>query len=262
MRPATTWALVLLTLLGGVAHAADPTADMSEVLSALKRARTLAARGQVEVTVLFPPREVPTRRAAALPVLTVRPALLQKNFSVTRVGPETVAGRAATVFDLTPKAGQAARWRLWVDTVWNVPLAFEERSVNGDLARRAVFTRVNAAPARQTLTLPPLPAGLNGALARALPGLRLPPGFVPSGVQARPAGREVTLTDGLNTLTLVVSARNVRAAPGVASRRVGGVFVWLVGNLPQNNLTTALSGIRSADETPLGTFQAPAPSNP
>ncbi|MBZ9753318.1 transcriptional regulator [Deinococcus sp. HMF7604] len=251
-------ALALLTLLGSAAQAAD----VDDVLNALKRARTLVARGQAEVTVLFPPREVPTRRAAALPVLTVRPALVQQNFAVTRLGAAAVAGRPAVLFELIPKVGQAARWRLWVDEVWKVPLAFEERSAGGDLARRAVFTKVGATLTRQALAQPPLPGGLADALARALPGLRLPPGFVPSGIGARPAGREVTLTDGLNTLTLVVARRNVKAAPGVASRRVGGAYVWLVGNLPHNELNAALAGIRRADEAPLGTFQAAPSSHP
>ena len=145
-RPLT---LLLLTL--GTAHAGD----LEDVQAALKQARTQVARGQAEVTVLFPPRATPTRAAAQLPALTVRPALLARNFSVTRTGTEQVAGRDAARFTLTPKVGDAARWTLWVDLKWNVPLAFEERGADGTLARRAALTRVQPAPARATRPAPP-----------------------------------------------------------------------------------------------------------
>lgn len=254
-----TRSLTLLLLTLGTAHAGD----LEDVQAALKQARTQVARGQAEVTVLFPPRATPTRAAAQLPALTVRPALLAKNFSVTRTGTEQVAGRDAARFTLTPKVGDAARWTLWVDLRWNVPLAFEERGADGTLARRAALTRVQSGTARVTRPAPPAaPAGLRAALTRALPGLRLPPGFTPVGVQPRGQGLEVALTDGLNGLTLVVAPQDVKAAPGVASRRVGKVFVWLVGNLPQPTLQAALAGVRSATPDPLGTFSASPDSNP
>ncbi|WP_371810022.1 sigma-E factor regulatory protein RseB domain-containing protein [Deinococcus sp. JMULE3] len=252
-----TLSLLLLTL--GTAHAGD----LEDVQAALKKARTQVARGQAEVTVLFPPRPDPTRTATQLPALTVRPALLARNFNVTRGGTEQVAGRDATRFTLTPKLGDAARWTLWVDLKWNVPLAFEERGADGTLARRAALTRVQAGIARVNRPAPPAaPEGLRAALNRALPGLRLPPGFIPVAVQARGKGLEVALTDGLNVLALVVAPQDVKAAPGVASRRVGQRFVWLVGNLPQPTLQAALAGVRSATPDPLGTFSAPADSNP
>ncbi|MBZ9713330.1 transcriptional regulator [Deinococcus multiflagellatus] len=260
--------LALGLALLGAAQAAGPEAEMAEVLGALKQARTLAARGQAEVTVLFPPRPEPTRRAATLPTVPARPNLIAQNFTATRVGPDTVAGRAVIRYDLTPKVGQAARWSLWVDTAWNVPLAYEERSAGGALARRAAFVKVGAAPVRQNVAPPAVPAGLRAALAQALPGLRLPPGFVPSGVGRRAAGMDIVLTDGLNTLTLVLARRDVAAAPGVASRRVAGGFVWLVGNLPPGPLGAALSGITRTDQTPLNPFQvtsrrlSPTPAPP
>ncbi|GMA15629.1 transcriptional regulator [Deinococcus metallilatus] len=244
-------------LLLGVAHASDT----DDLVSALRQARTLAARGTVEVSVLFPPRAVPTRQARVLPAVPFRPALLAQHFTVTRAQAPPLAGRDVTRFDLTPKVGQAARWTLWIDRVWNVPLAYEERTADGTLARRAAFTQVEPQPVRRQVTVPAIPAGLRAALLAALPGLRLPPGFTSAGVRARPAGgTEVTLSDGANVLALVIAPRNVRAAPGVASRRVGDRFVWLVGNLPDEPLRAALAGIRAVDEEALGTFLAPADS--
>ncbi|MFT2720087.1 transcriptional regulator [Deinococcus sp. A31D244] len=250
---------LLLAALGGAAHATDT----DDLLAALKRARTLAARGQAEVTVLFPPRAVPTRAANALPVVAVRPALLLKNFAVVNAGPQSVAGRDAVRFDLTPKVGGAGHWSLWVDRTWNVPLAFEERRADGTAVRRAAFLKVNAAPAKVAAAVPAVPEGLRGALGRALPGLSLPAGFTPVGVRARTAGGvEVTLSDGLNVLALVLAPQDVRGAPGVASRRVGKVFVWLVGNLPDAELRAALAGVRRASADTLGTFAGPGDSNP
>lgn len=242
-------------LLGLLLTTTAEASDLDDLLVVLKKARTFAARGQVEVTVLFPPRAVPTRTVGALPALPVRPGLLANAFGATRTDGEPVAGRDTVRYELIPKAGQAARWTVWVDQVWKVPLAFEERTAGGELARRAVFQKVNAKLARVSLGVPGPPAGLRGALLRALPGLRLPPGFVPVEVRARAGGGlDITLSDGLNVLALVTAPRGVRAAPGVATRRVGTGFVWLVGTLPPAELKRALEGVRGVDEAGLGTF--------
>ena len=58
---------------------------------------------------------------------------------------------------------------------------------------------------------------------------------------------EVVLSDGLNVLALVASRSGVKAAAGVAVRRLDGSALWLVGNLPQSALETALAGVQSLD---------------
>lgn len=251
-------ALLAALLLAGMARAAD--AD--DLAAALRQARTLAARGTAEITVYFPPRTAqPTRTAATLPAVPFRPALIAQHFTVTRAEAGPVAGRDVTRFDLTPKVGQAARWSVWIDRAWNVPLAFEEWGADGTLARRAAFTAVNSRPARVSRPVPPVPPGLRAAVLAALPGLRLPPGFTPTAVKLRPSGgTEITLTDGANVLALVLAPRGVQAAPGVASRRVGGSAVWLVGNLPEGPLRAALRNVRAVDTAGLGTFLAPSAS--
>ncbi|WP_211248884.1 transcriptional regulator [Deinococcus frigens] len=244
-------ALVGLLVLSGAADASG--AD--DLLAALKQARTLEARGTVEVTVLFPPRDLPTKTAGALPRVPFRPGLITRNFNISRAGQEAVAGRTTTRFELTPKVGQAARWTLWIDLEWNIPLAYQESFPDGTPARRAVFQQVSAQPARVKVALPALPQGLRPAVLAALPGLRLPAGIQPVGVRSRPnGGLEVSLTDGVNVFALVTAPRGVRAAPGIASRKVGGGFVWLVGNLPQNVLETALAKVGRGDTAGLGTF--------
>jgi len=245
----------------------ESSTPAEELMAALRKARTLAARGTAEVSVFFPPRTVPTRTARALPVVPFRPALIERHFTVTRREAPPVVGRDVTRFDLVPKVGQAARWTLWVDRAWNIPLAFEERMPGGTLARRAAFSEVSPQPARVQAPVPPIPPGLRAAVLAALPGLRFPPGFTPTAAGPRPGGGlEVTLSDGANVLALVLAPRNVRAAPGVASRRVGGVgapatrFVWLVGNLPDGPLRGALTGVRGVEEARVGTFLVPQSS--
>ncbi|CAM3402042.1 Sigma E regulatory protein, MucB/RseB [Deinococcus saxicola] len=232
---------------------------MDDLLSALKQARTLEARGTVEVTVLFPPRELPTKSAKALPRVPFRPGLLTRSFRVSRMGQEAVAGRPTSRFELIPKNTQAARWTLWIDQEWNIPLAYQESFPDGTPARRAVFQKVNARPATVQLALPAPAGGLRAALLSALPGLRLPAGSQPTEVKSRPGGGlEVSLSDGVNVFALVTSPRGVRAAPGIASRKVGAGFVWLVGNLPQSVLNQALARVSRVDaaglETLRGTF--------
>ncbi|ACO44862.1 hypothetical protein DEDE109153_12695 [Deinococcus deserti] len=254
-----SWLVSAALILTGSPAAAT---SMDNLLLALKRARALAARGHVEVTVNFPPQASPARRAAQLPAVPFRPALIARNFTVSRAVPESVADRAVTRYDLTPHNATAGHWTLWVDSAWNVPLAFEERLADGTLARRASFTKVNPTPAKVTRPVPALPAGLRGALMRALPGLRLPPGFVPVDVQRQDLRWTVTLSDGLNVLALVAAPRGVQVAPGVASRKVGVQWLWLVGTLPQSALHEALSRVQQVNPETLGTFVTPADSNP
>ncbi len=266
---------------GPAQDAATPT---DALISALRRSLVQEARGEALLELVFPPGSTPLRRARALPRLGAVPALVRRNFVVT-AAPDTVAGRPATRYLLTPNNAQAARWTIWIDVRWKVPLAYQERLPDGTLARRAELLSVNpglnklAAGTVQT----PVP-GLKKALLGVLPGLSLPAGFEPLRVRMRAgaagaAATEVVLSDGLNVLALVVSSRAVQPASGVAVRRLGGPglgepglggpgpggqSVWLVGNLPQNTLESALSGIRRLDTAALvsmtGTFGSPAAS--
>ena len=264
VRPGVTALLGLALLLSPLAQAQADKAQ--SLLSALTRSAQFTVRGEANVTVLFPPRTPPTRLAGALPMLKVFPSLVKQNFEIALAGTQAVAGRSAQVFDVTPKVGAAARWRIWVDAVWNLPLAYEERSAQGTLTRRAELVRADKRQSRapaavQTLSAAPLP-GLPAALQRALPGLKLPPGFRAVSVGQRKAGPEVILSDGLNVAALVLAPRGVKAAQGVASRRVGNQFIWLVGNLDPQTLAQALSGITRSDLSALGTFLPPPDSNP
>ncbi|ADV66368.1 putative sigma E regulatory protein, MucB/RseB [Deinococcus maricopensis DSM 21211] len=247
---------MLIALLGASAQAADA----NPAVSAFARALRTEARGVAEVSVFFPPRANPTRTAAVLPNVSVYAGLLRRNFEVNVGGVERVAGRDATRLTLTPKVGDAARWTVWVDRAWNVPLAFEERSADGTLARRAALQQVSGVRARSRAA-PVRPEGLRRAVLAAVPGLACPAGFEPVAVSVSGRGTEVQLSDGLNTLVLVLATRNVQTAPGVAARRVrAGAFVWLIGNLPARALSAALTGVRDVRPDALGTFVAPPPS--
>ncbi len=243
-----------------------PPSDTDVLLGALNRNLKFVVRGDASLTVLFPPRAVPVRRAASLPPIKVFPRLLRQNFAVKQGAAETVAGRPTQVFVLTPKVGAAASWRIWVDSSWNVPLAYEERGADGTLARRAELLRADKLQKRAQPLKAELLPGLGQALRQALPGLVLPPGFEPVGVGQRKAGGQLNLSlnlsDGVNVLALVLAQKDVKAAQGVASRKVGNGFVWLVGNLAAPNLQGALKGVRPGDSSALGTFAPPNDSNP
>jgi len=237
------------------------------LISALKKSLGAEARGEAVLELVFPPSTTPLRNARLLPRLASVPGLIRRNFTVT-VSPDTVAGRPARRYALTPANPQAARWVIWTDQQWNVPLAYQERMAGGPLARRAELTAVN--PALSRLSRPgrarTVRPGLKRALLSALPGLSLPAGFEPVGVHTRTGSAvEVLLSDGLNVLALVVSPRPVKAASGVGVRQLGGQSVWLVGNLPQSALDDALSRIRRADAEAVsglpGTFGDPAASD-
>ena len=253
-------------------RAATPT---DALISALKKSLGQEARGEALLELVFPPGSTPIRRARALPRLGAVPALIRRNYVVTAT-PDTVAGRPATRYLLTPGNPQAARWTIWIDRQWKVPLAYQERMPDGTLARRAELLSVNAGLGRlaivktgqantgQPKTVQTPAPGLKKALLGALPGLSLPAGFEPIRVKRQAEMAEVVLSDGLNVLALVVSSRPVQPASGVAVRKLGAQSVWLVGNLPQNALESALNGIRRLDTDALasmtGTFGRPVAS--
>lgn len=243
------------------------------LVSALKKSLGAEARGEAVLELVFPPSANPLRSARSLPRLGAVPGLIRRNFTVT-VSPDTVAGRPARRYALTPTNPLAARWVIWTDQQWNVPLAYQERMSGGSLARRAELTTVNPALSRLTRagSVRTVRPALRRALLSALPGLKLPDGFEPVSVQTRPGTTdtmppavEVLLSDGLSVLALVVSPRPVKAASGVGVRQLGAQSVWLVGNLPQSALDDALNSIRRANVQAVsalpGTFGAPAASD-
>ncbi len=167
----------VLLLLGSslaTAQTVTPPSDADALLSALNKSLKFTVRGETSVTVIFPPRDPPVRTAQSLPPIKVYPRLLRQNFTVKREAPGTVAGRATQVFSLTPKLSTAASWRVWVDVSWNVPLAYEERSADGSLARRAELLKADKLQKRASPVKAELLAGLPQALKLALPGLNLP----------------------------------------------------------------------------------------
>ncbi|WP_424950634.1 transcriptional regulator [Deinococcus sp.] len=256
VQPAAQVVPVPVTMPGGQPVPAGQTATVTDfstptdaLISALKKSWLQAANGEAVLELVFPPSGTPLRRASALPRLAAVPALIRHNFSVA-VSQDTVANRPALRYTLTPTNPQAARWTLWVDGRWNVLLAYQERMPGGALARRAELTSVEPKLTRLASEAAPqtVRPALKKALLSALPGLKLPAGFEPLSVQRRTgaegnAATEVLLSDGLNVLALVVSPRAVRAASGVAVRRLGGQSVWLVGDLPQSVLEDTLGGV-------------------
>jgi hypothetical protein len=243
-------------------EAQAPTSDLESLLGALRKAAVYTVRGEASINVIFPPGKTPLRRAGQLPPVPFVPGLIGKNFGVVQGSPETIAGRPARVFTLTPNNALAPRWRLWIDTRWNVPLAYEERSADGSLARRAELLSANKLQKREAPLNLKLRPGLHGALLQALPGLKLPGGFRALSVGRRGAGPEIILSDGVNVLALVLAQKGVRAAPGVASRKLGSGYVWLVGNVEAAALSSTLGSIKRSDLSPLGTFLPPGDSNP
>jgi hypothetical protein len=255
--------IAALTLVGHpqLSHAA--AAPLDELIAALRASQTRAIRGAATVTLNFPPGRAGERQATALPRLPVVPGLLRRGWSVRQGSEVLLAGRPARRYEAEPLSGQAARWTVWVDVAWKLPLAWEERAWDGSLSRRAAFDTVRSAG---PLSTPAAPLAVNGPLRAALrqgaPGLSLPPGFEPLALRtlsaAQPQRRELVLGDGLNVLALVFAPQPVRAAPGVASVWAPGGALWLTGNLPRSILQASLSNLGRLDTAALDAVAVPA----
>lgn len=214
-----------------------------QFLAAMLKARKHVVMGESKITVRFPPRQQPHRTAKTLPNIHIRPWLIKKNFKITITNPQKIAGRPTHRYELTPKTGPAPRWVFWIDQEWNVPLAFEERQPDGTLTRSARIKKINTLT-KMNRKVPKHRPSLRKKINKALPGVQYPQGFIPVGIKERPQGeQEVTLTDGINKLALMIATRNVTNAPGIVSRKVEQQFIWLVGNLPKKDLRKTLESV-------------------
>lgn len=239
--------LTFVLLMFGVASTKAPlTAQepQDQLLSAMLKARKHAAKGESKITVRFPPRKEPHREAKTLPNIHIRPWLIRKNFKIIKTNPQKIAGRSAHRYELTPNTGSAPRWVFWIDQEWNVPLAFEERQPDGTLTRSARMKKIYKL-AQMNRKVPKNRPSLRKKVNKALPGLQYPQGFIPVGLKERPKrGQEITLTDGINKLALIIASKNVKHAPGIVSRKIEQQFIWLVGNLPHKDLRKVLKSVQ------------------
>jgi len=272
---AATFLLTVLSLSS--VQAQDSTPDLSNsarlerLIAALERGGI--PKGTAEISVYFPPRKVPTQSANKLPRLSLVPNLIRQNFDLNVLGTEKLLGRDVDKLELKPKLEGASTWNFWIDAQWSIPLAFEQRSFDGQLIRRAEYTalKVQKVPQRRDplapLTVRP---GLERRVVAALPNFAPPQGFRAVSIKRGKRGDlvtlELTFSDGLNTFPLVVAAKGTKAADGIAVRKLegknGALWLWMVGRFPKSTLEGTLATVQGpVDVDGLGTFADSVNSN-
>ena len=272
-------ALFLLTALSlSSAHAQDAILDLSNgarlerLIAALERGGI--PKGTAEISVYFPPRKDTTQGAGKLPRLVLVPNLIRQNFDLSVLGTEKLLGRDVDKLELRPKLEGASSWNFWIDAQWSTPLAFEQRGFDGQLIRRAEYTalKVQKVLSRQN---PPAPLtvrpGLERRVKAALPNFAPPQGFRAVSLKRGKRGElqtlELTFSDGLNTFPLILAAKGIKAADGIAVRKLegknGALWLWMVGRFPQSMLEGTLATVQGpVDVDGLGTFVDSVNSNP
>lgn len=214
--------------------------------------RSAVPKGVVEIRVVFPPRKEPTKRAVRLPKIEIFPQLLEKNFDIVRVSTEHILERPVSRIELKPKQKGRSHWIFWIDQTWNTPLAFEERRFDGQLLRRASYTVLDnqLLPKNRHLVWKAQPL-LNQTINRAIVGFVPPNGFEAVDIKQLYRGKlstlEIIYSDGINSFPLILTDQNTRGE-GIATRRVGSIWVWIVGSLTQRQLDNSLSGIQEPIE--------------
>ncbi|MFN8509001.1 MAG: hypothetical protein U0Z75_00270 [Deinococcaceae bacterium] len=175
--------------------------------------------------------------------------------------------RPVSRIELKPKQKGRSHWIFWIDQTWNTPLAFEERRFDGQLLRRASYTVLDnqLLPKTRHLVWKAQPL-LNQTINRAIAGFTPPNGFEAVDIKQLSRGKistlEIIYTDGINSFPLILTDQNTRGE-GIATRRVGSVWVWMVGSLTQHQLDSSLSGIQEPIELEtLQKFAEQFPSKP
>jgi negative regulator of sigma E activity len=210
------------------------------------------AKGQVQVDLVFPPNKNPSKIMNRLPNLGVLPPLVRQNFEVFSSSPDTVLGREVTRLELHPKIFGAGQWVVWIDKNWNTPLAFEQHNFEGKLLRRAAYTSLEATPPqpRKKPEVQNPKIKLNRLLSKVLPSFVPPSGFeavsLKRGMRGQLETLEINFSDGLNTFPMIITSKNTKGE-GIQTRRLGEVWIWMVGSFPKGTLEKSLS---SLTETP------------
>lgn len=225
------------------------------------------AQGQVQVDLVFPPNKNPSKIMNRLPNLGILPQLVRQNFEVSSSTSDTLLGREVNKLELHPKTAGAGQWVFWIDKTWNTPLAFEQHNFEGKLLRRAAYTTLE-------LTVPQLrkkpelqnpKIKLNRILAKALPNFILPSGFeavsLKRGMRGQLQTLEINFSDGLNTFPMIITNKNTKGE-GIHTRRLGEVWIWMVGSFSKGTLEKSLSSLtETPDVENLGTLADSPDSN-
>lgn len=205
---------VTLWLMLGFVWAQPVSAE--QVFTRMIEAETsLKFVGEVEETVLFPPRRPATQRAAQFsqpPRLS--PELIRRNFDLVLAGNEQIAGREATVLELSPNNGFSPSWYFWVDDETGLRLAYEQRGASGRLlaeGRYLAIERVDVLPERRDLSLPEPSSRVQERIESLVKADYWLEGFIPVQLERtrlgarreRPALRLIAW-DGLNFVVLLI----------------------------------------------------------
>lgn len=239
--------LVFLMLVSGMAHAAD----WDTLLKAMQKGRNFMPAGTVEVVVNFPPSANPVRSRKDLPQLSFLPGLVRKNFELAFQESQMLAGRSSTMYTLSPKNRLSNAWTIWVDDLWQVPVAYQQQDLEGNVLRRAAFQSFKGTlprlktPFKQELKYN---AALESSILRALPGLKLPQPYRVVGLKATQfrdvQSTEIYLSDGINLIPVIIASKGVQKAEGVAVVKLKQQFVWVVAKFPDMELLNIIEHLK------------------
>ncbi len=218
------------------------------------------AQGQVQVDLVFPPNKNPSKIMNRLPNLGILPQLVRQNFEVSSNTSDTFLGREVSKLELHPKNVAAGQWIFWIDKIWNTPLAFEQHNFEGKLLRRAAYISLEATPPqlRKKPELQNPKIKLNRVLGKVLPNFTPPSGFeavsLKRGMRGKLETLELNFSDGLNTFPMIITSKNTKGE-GIQTRRLGEVWIWMVGSFAKGTLEKSLSSLtETPDVNNLGTL--------
>jgi hypothetical protein len=251
------WALGVL-LLAGVTLAQNvplpPVNPLNYFLRVLDNEARLNVRGVVSERQVFPPRKEPEATRGDIPAPPpIFPMLLRQGWTVTVNAGEQIAGRETWRLEFKPRNERAARFTYWMDREWNIRLGVQETDAQGDVTYNARYTSLEKpakrASPRNLTRLEPRPK-LEAFVKQQIGGYYLPDGFKlfevrPRTVRDNQNALELRISNGLSVLVIVFSPVSTGKSPKVAVRDLKGSWVWVIGNLPQDELERVATSLRA-----------------
>jgi hypothetical protein len=230
-----------------------PANPLNYFLRSLEREAAVNVRGSILERQMFPPRKDVEQTKTEFPAPPpIYPMLLRQNWRVTVRTGEIIAGRQTWRVEFAPSDEFAPRFTYWIDREWSIRLAVEETDFQGNVTYSARYTSLEKptkrGSPRKLARLEPRPK-LETFVRQQIGGYYLPDGFRlfevrPRTVRDNQNALELRASNGLSVLVVVFSPVGTGKTTKLAVRDLKGAWVWVIGNLPTNELERVATSIR------------------
>ncbi len=250
--------LIAVILLAGVSVAQSlptpPANPLNYFFRALENEAKLNVTGSVLEHQVFPPRKEADQTRADIPAPPpIFPALIRQGWQVKAFVGERIAGRDSWRLEFKSNNPRAPGFSYWIDREWNIRLGVQETDFQGNVTYSGRYTTLEKPTKRQNprklARLEPHPK-LEAFVRQQIGEYYLPDGFRlfevrPRTVKDNQSALELRASNGLSVLVVVFAPVSVGKTAKLAVRDLKGSWLWVIGNLPTDELERVATSIRA-----------------